>query len=65
MLLLGREVGESVVLFDPQGERVATVMVTELRGKTAVLGILAPPAMRIVRHELLVDGVTKNGNGNK
>ena len=63
MLALGRHEGESVILYDPAGDRIATITVTRIKDKTAILGILAPPAIRIVRHELVLKGVQNGKHG--
>lgn len=52
MLVLGRKLGEKVMLDLPSGERVTLTVVDIDRGKVRI-GIAAPPAVAIYRQELL------------
>ena len=54
MLILSRRSGETVVLELPTGEQIDVVLL-ELKGSQARLGIDAPPEVHIVREELLFD----------
>jgi carbon storage regulator len=51
MLVLTRRVGEEIVI--DGNIRLTVVMV---KGQTIRLGITAPPAVRVVRQELLAEG---------
>jgi carbon storage regulator CsrA len=67
MLVLTRNVDESLVMFLPTGETVE-LKVFRLSKQGARIGIKAPPKIKIVRSELLngvgkpaTDGVSFNG----
>ena len=67
MLVLTRNVDESLVLFLPSGEQVE-LKVFRIINQGARIGIQAPPEIKIVRSELLngvgnpaTDGVSFNG----
>lgn len=55
MLALKRKAGETLVLFDLQGKRIATVHINECGTRGVCLGIDAGPEVRILRGELLTD----------
>ena len=68
MLILDREVGESVDLYDrPSGRRLATIKLTRLRAadNKAVLGFDAPQNVQIVRSELKLKGCKDAEHTNK
>ena len=55
MLALKRRPGETLVLFNLQGKRIATIHVNECATRGVSLGIDAGPETRILRGELLAD----------
>lgn len=58
MLVLTREVGERVLVYDQAGTLLMTIEVVEKRGQLVGLGFDAPPHIQIWREEL----VKKNPN---
>ena len=55
MLALKRKAGDTLVLFDLQGKRIATIHINETDRQCVRLGIDAGPEVRILRGELLTD----------
>ena len=55
MLALKRKAGDTLVLFDVSGKRIATVHINECGTRGVSLGIDAGPEVRILRGELLAD----------
>jgi hypothetical protein len=55
MLALKRRPGDTLVLLDLQGNRIATIHVNECGTRGVSLGIDAGPEVRILRGELLAD----------
>ena len=55
MLALKRKAGDTLVLFDLQGKRIATIQINETDRQCVRLGIDAGPEVRILRGELLAD----------
>lgn len=55
MLVLQRKAGDTLVLFNLQGKRIATIHVNECATRGVSLGIDAGPEVRILRSELLAD----------
>lgn len=52
MLVLSRRIGERIMLLNAEGEVIATVVLTDLRGDKARIGIEADRSMRIIRPEV-------------
>lgn len=61
MLILSRKANEKVSLFDKQGNFIASITVTDIRGRTAKIGIDADrDTVDIIRDEL-IEGLNTNG----
>lgn len=52
MLVLSRHKSESIVISDQSGNKLAVIMVTELRGDKVRLGVMAEKDVLIDRHEV-------------
>ena len=54
MLILSRHKNESIVVSDAQGNKLAEIMVTELRGDKVRLGLTAEKSINIDRQEVFL-----------
>lgn len=52
MLILGRDLGEKVNIYDKDRNLLAQIIVHAVRGKTIKLGFQAPPEVLILRDEI-------------